>query len=97
MFYEDWNDETSRLLFACDEELQEICRRIDRLDLSAVRSLKLHYESETPEKLTAKIRGIRSFCGIKTPMKAVENGFIPDFESRYFRPIFRLDLRLLKS
>lgn len=99
LFYEDWNDETSRLLFACDEELQQICRRIEsnRLDLTSVRSLKLHYESETPEKLTTKIRGIRGFRGIKTPMKAVENGFIPDFESRYFSTDFPYGLAIIEE
>lgn len=94
-FYESWTDNSSRELFACDEELQEICKALSPLDLSAVRSLKLHYESDTPEKLTAKIKSIKAFRGILSPMKETKNGFIPDLESRYFTADFPYGLKVL--
>ncbi len=95
LFYEEWAQESSELLLECDEELQEICRKLNKLDLTDVKSLKIHYESDTPEKLTAKIRSIKSLQGLGSPMKEVEGGFIPDFSSRYFTADFPYGLAIL--
>ena len=95
LFYEEWADESSRLLFACDEELQQVCKAMKEFDLTEVRSLKEHYESDTAEKLTAKIRSIKSLQGLGSPMKEVEGGFIPDFSSRYFTADFPYGLSIL--
>lgn len=97
LFYEEWTDDASRLMLACDAELQQICAALPGLDLRAVRSLKLHYESDTPEKMTAKISGIRAFRGLTSPMKQVEGGWIPDFSSRYFTADFPFGLKILKD
>lgn len=97
LFYEEWADESSKLLFACDDELQEVCRKLKELDLSDVRSLKEHYESDTVEKLTAKIRSIKSLQGLGSPMKEVEGGFVPDFSSRYFTADFPYGLSILQQ
>lgn len=95
LFYEEWTDETSELLFKCDSEVQEICRSLDKFDLSYVKSLRIHYESETPEALTRKIRSIKGFKGITSPAVKVEGGFIPDFNSRYFTADFPFGLAIL--
>jgi opine dehydrogenase len=95
LFYEEWNDETSRLLFACDDEVQDVCRKLTQFDLSYVKSLKIHYESDTPEKLTRKIASIEGFKGIKTPMVETSEGFLPDFNSRYFKADFPYGLAIL--
>ncbi len=95
LFYEDWNNETSDLLLAMDEELQNICRNLNEFDLKNVLSLKLHYESPTSQQLTNKIKSISSFKGLLSPMKKVENGFIPDFTSRYFSADFPYGLAIL--
>lgn len=97
LFYEEWADESSKLLFACDEELQTVCSRLTELDLSDVRSLKEHYESDTVEKLTAKIRSIKSLQGLGSPMREVEGGFVPDFSSRYFTADFPFGLSILEQ
>lgn len=100
LFYEEWTDEASELLLACDEELQSVCRKISRtssFDLSYVRSLKDHYESYTVRAMTEKIRSIKGFKGIPTPCVKTENGFIPDFDSRYFTADFPYGLRLLRQ
>jgi len=97
LFYEEWSQESSELLFACDDELQHVCKSLERLELSDVRSLKLHYESDTPEKLTAKIRSIKSLQGLTSPMTRVEGGFVPDFSSRYFTADFPYGLAILKE
>ena len=97
LFYEGWNDESSRLLFTCDDEVQRICKAIDGFDLSYVKSLKIHYESDTPEALTRKITSIKSFKGFKTPAVKVEEGYVPDLENRYFVADFSYGLTILKQ
>lgn len=96
-FYEDWTDKSSEMLIACDEELQIMCCKIKGLDLTGVKSLKEHYESETPEKMTDKISNIIAFKGIKTPMIKTEEGYIPDFNSRYFLEDFPYGLCIIKG
>ena len=60
LFYGEWSDESSNLLIQADEELQQMCRMMEQagvgdIDLSQVKSLKLHYESDTIEAMTSKI------------------------------------------
>lgn len=94
LFYEEWNNESSKLLLKCDEELQCICKNIN-LDLSEVISLKEHYESDDEIELTNKIRSIIGFKGLETPNKMLENGFVPDLNSRYFTADFPYGLSIL--
>ena len=94
LFYEDWDDQSSELLLACDAEVQKICKKLVDFDLSNVKSLRDHYESDSKEALTQKIRSIQGFKGILTPFIATAKGYIPDFESRYFVADFRFGLIL---
>lgn len=94
-FYEDWDDKTSDLLLKCDTEVQNICRYLKDYDLSYVKSLLVHYESEKSQQLTQKIRSIPSFKGLKSPCLKTENGYIPDFSSRYFTADFSYGLSIL--
>ena len=95
LFYQEWTDESSELLLKCDNEVQNICRALKDFDLSYVKSLMLHYESETAEQLTNKICSIKSFRGLKSPCKETPNGFIPDLGSRYFTADFPYGLSIL--
>ncbi len=95
LFYEEWTDEASRLLLLCDAELQQICKLLPRLDLHMVKSLKEHYESATQEQMTNKIRSIVAFKGLLSPMKKESEGWIPDFDSRYFTADFSYGLKVL--
>lgn len=95
LFYEEWNDESSYLLLHCDDEVQDICNKLSMFDLSYVKSLKKHYESDTPEALTRKIRSIKSLQGLTSPTLAVLNGYVPDFKSRYFEADFPFGLSIL--
>ncbi len=95
LFYQHWNDESSRLLIACDEEMQQLCGALKEFDMSGVRSLKEHYESDTPEKMTHKISHIPAFKGLTSPQIPVEGGVIPDLRSRYFTADFSYGLAIL--
>jgi len=97
LFYEEWSIESAELLIACDQELQRICQALGELDLSNVRSLKLHYESNTAEALTNKLQSIKSLQGLYSPMKEVAGGYIPDFSSRYFTADFPFGLSIIKQ
>ncbi|MGN0485574.1 MAG: NAD/NADP octopine/nopaline dehydrogenase family protein [Lachnospiraceae bacterium] len=93
-FYREWDDESSKLLLKCDEELQQLCRIIP-MNLKNVVSLKEHYESETVEEMTKKICSIEAFHNIDSPMKKEKGGWIPDFESRYFKADFAYGLKII--
>ena len=64
-------------------------------DLSYVKSLKIHYESENAKQLTNKITSIKSFKGLKTPSVQTESGLAPDLNSRYFTADFSFGLIIL--
>ena len=95
LFYEDWTNSSSKILFAMDQELQVICKNLKEFDLKYVISLKQHYESNTIQQLTNKITSISSFKGLNTPMIQVQNGYAPDFTSRYFTADFPYGLAIL--
>ncbi len=97
LFYEEWDDASSELLFVCDEEVQQICRALPWADLSYVRSLKEHYESPTIEAMTKKISSIDAFKGLTTPVVQTEKGLIPDLHSRYFTADFYYGLTILQQ
>lgn len=95
-FYAEWDMLSSETMLRCDAELQTLCHTLP-LDLTEVVSLKKHYESDTPEKMTQKISNIPAFQGILSPMVSCEGGYIPDFSSRYFLEDFPYGLCIIKS
>lgn len=97
LFYGEWSDESSELLFKCDEELQSLLIHMPKMDLSNVISLKIHYENDKIPGMTAKMRSIKSLQNLTSPMKSVSNGWVPDFESRYFIADFPFGLALIES
>ena len=97
LFYGEWSEESSKLLLACDEQLQNICAEIDEMDLTQVRSLKIHYESPDAPSLTRKLRSIRSLHNLKSPMKEEGGGWTPDFDSRYFTADFPYGLAIIEE
>ena len=97
LFYEEWDDESSKLLFLCDDEVQEICKALPDFELLYVKSLKVHYESPTIEAMTKKISSIKAFKGLKTPAIKLEKGYVPDLHSRYFTADFSYGLTIIKQ
>lgn len=96
LFYEEWTDACSEVLLACDSELQKLCSEIP-LELRSVIPLSVHYESSTPEAMTEKIRSIKAFKGLLSPMQQTESGWIPDWQSRYFAADFSYGLKIIKD
>ena len=92
-FYEQWNDDTSRLLFEYDKELQSICDALKPLNMSEVVPLPIYYESSTPEKMTEKLKSIESFKVVKVPLKGRE----PDLSSRMFIEDYPYGVCVLKD
>lgn len=97
LFYEEWNDASSELLIACDNEVQDICKALPRFALNYVKSLRTHYESPTVDAMTKKISSIPAFKGLATPAVATERGLIPDLHSRYFTSDFSYGLTIIKQ
>lgn len=95
LFYEGWNNETSELLLKCDDEVQKLCRKLDKFDLSYVKSLRIHYESPTVDAMTKKISSIAGFKGVTSPTVKTDGGYIPNFNSRYFTADFSYGLAIL--
>lgn len=54
-----------------------------------------YYESHDAESLTRKITSIPAFQNITSPMKKVDSGWVPDFESRYFTEDFPYGLKFI--
>ena len=96
LFYEEWDLKSSDVLIALDQEVQEMCRFLP-MDLSNVRSILLHYESEDRVALTNKICSIKSFKGLKTPQIERSGKKHPDLQSRYFTADFPYGLLILKA
>lgn len=94
LFYEEWNDETTKLLFKCDSEVQKLCHTLKDFDLSEVKSLKEHYENYSVEGFTKKIRSIKGFKGLPTPIIRENGKYIPDLKSRYFTADFNYGLKI---
>lgn len=94
LFYEEWDDVASAMLLNCDDELQQLCDCIP-LDLTEVKSLRIHYESNTILEMTKKIASIPAFKNLLSPMIKNEEGWLPDFSSRYFSTDFAFGLKIL--
>lgn len=95
-FYNSWDDASSELLIACDREFHQILSALP-VEIEQIPTLLDYYESTDAISLTRKIRSIDAFKGILTPMKQVKNGYIPDFESRYFLEDIPFGLLIIKS
>ena len=93
-FYSDWTDEASQLLIDMDAEF---FRLLDVLPVTpgSIPTVLDYYESTDAASLTRKLRSIEAFKGLLSPMKKVEDGFVPDFQSRYFTEDFPYGLAII--
>lgn len=96
LFYADWTDDASELLIHMDEEFQMLLTKLG-VENGVILSLLEYYESKDATSLTNKIKSIQAFQSIKSPMKQIGKGWIPDFSSRYFTEDFPFGLRFIKE
>ena len=93
-FYAEWTLEASTLLIQMDDELQLLLKVLG-LKEGCIPPVLDYYESSDADSLTQKLRSIKAFQNIASPMKTVEGGFIPDFSSRYFTEDFPFGMRFI--
>lgn len=91
-FYEEWTDEASALLIKMDDELFELLKVLP-VSPSFLPRILDYYESHDPGSLTRKLSSIESFKGIESPMVRSEEGWVPDYKSRYFTEDFMHGLK----
>ena len=96
LFYEQWTVEASNYLIQMDEEFQ---RLLDVLPVTkgSIPTILDYYESTDAASLTQKLHSIQAFKGIKSPMKKVDGGYVPDFGSRYFTEDFPFGLQIVQQ
>lgn len=75
-----WNDETSKLALAMDDELAKVMKR---LNVDEYRPLTKHYEVNNYIELSKKLKSIPSFKILKCPLKEKQGKFYIDENSRY--------------
>lgn len=97
LFYEEWNERSSEILISCDNEFHEVLGRLS-FARNDVPTLLAYYECSDAVSLTAKIRSIRAFKGLKAPMRKIaDNLYAPDYENRYFTEDIPYGLLLVKA
>ena len=96
LFYEEWTIEASTYLIKMDEEFQQL---LDVLPVTkgSIPTILDYYESTDAVSLANKLQSIQAFKGIKSPMKKVDGGYIPDFGSRYFTEDFPYGLQIVQQ
>ena len=72
LFYEEWDDESSELLLACDDEIQGICRALPDFGLEYVVSEREFYNADTIAEMTRAISTEDSLLGLTTPSVKAE-------------------------
>lgn len=95
--YEEWNDETSKLLFEYDAELQEICKNIYSIELDEVVPLAIYYESATPFDLTKKLKSIKAFKEVMVPLRLCGEKYQPDLSNRMFIEDYPYGICIIKA
>lgn len=92
----DWDDESSALWVACDDELSEIISHLP-INKSEVPTVLEYYGCENVHQLTKKIQSIVPFKGVQPHMVEVEGGYKLDTAHRYFIEDIPFGLVLIKS
>lgn len=96
LFYKEWTVEASRTIIAMDNEFMHLLHRLP-VQKGSIPPLLEYYESHDAESLCQKISHIPAFQNITSPMKQVEGGWIPDFQSRYFTEDFPFGLAFIHN
>ena len=93
-FYEDWTVEAADVLIKMDREFFELLKVLPVTE-GYLPPILEYYESHDAQSLVAKLSSIAGFKGITSPMIQTEEGWIPDFKSRYFTEDFPYGLKYI--
>jgi len=94
LFYEEWTKEAAQLLINMDNEFFKLLKLLP-VSEGYLAPILDYYESYDAESLANKLSSIQGFKGITSPMKQIDNGWVPDFSSRYFTEDFPYGLRYI--
>ena len=94
LFYEEWTEEAADLYIKMDKEFFQLLNVLPVAENYLPTALD-YYESSDAQSLAAKLSSIQGFKGITSPMKQTENGWKPDFASRYFTEDFPYGLKYI--
>ena len=93
-FYEDWTVEAADVLIKMDREFFELLKVLPVTE-GYLPPILEYYESHDAQSLADKLSSIAGFKGITSPMIQTEEGWIPDFKSRYFTEDFPYGLKYI--
>ncbi|MBQ8657015.1 MAG: NAD/NADP octopine/nopaline dehydrogenase family protein [Prevotella sp.] len=94
-FYADWTDEASQLLIDMDREFFRLLAVLP-VRPGSIPTILDYYESSDAPSLTRKLHSIQAFQDILSPMTKVGDGYVPDFQSRYFTEDFPYGLAIVR-
>lgn len=93
-FYEEWTVEAADMLIKMDAEFFNLLKVLPVTE-GYLPPILEYYESNDAESLARKLSSIEGFKGITSPMKQTEDGWVPDFKSRYFTEDFPYGLKYI--
>lgn len=93
-FYEEWTVEAADMLIKMDAEFFELLKVLP-VTPGYLPPILEYYESHDAESLARKLSSIQGFKGITSPMIQIEEGWVPDFKSRYFTEDFPYGLKYI--
>lgn len=93
-FYEEWTVEAAEMLIKMDDEFFSLLKVLPVTE-GYLPTILEYYESKDAESLARKLSTIQGFKGIDSPMVQTEEGWVPDFESRYFAEDFPYGLHYI--
>ena len=93
-FYEEWTEAAADLYIKMDEEFFRLLKVLP-VSANYLSTVLDYYESNDAKSLANKLGSIQGFKGITSPMRQLENGWVADFESRYFTEDFPFGLKYI--
>ena len=93
-FYEEWTVEAADMLIKMDAEFFNLLKVLP-VTPGYLPPILENYESHDAESLARKLSSIQGFKGITSPMIRTPEGWLPDFQSRYFTEDFPYGLKYI--
>lgn len=95
-FYEEWTVEAADMLIKMDAEFFSLLKVLP-VSEGYLPPILEYYESHDAESLARKLSSIQGFKGITSPMIQTPDGWMADFNSRYFTEDFPFGLRYIRD